>query len=315
MIESSNIKRIACVGEAMVELMLGNNSQSSANLGFAGDTLNTAIYLKRLLGEDVTVSYLTHLGHDSLSTRLLQFMRDESLDVDKVNFSPDRSIGLYAIETDDKGERTFSYWRSHSAAKTLFNLGDKPDFDVLKQFDVIFFSAITLAILPDEIRVQFMEKLAQLRSENEALVCFDSNYRPALWENEQLAKQRIADAWKVTDIALPSIDDEQSIFGDSDESDLLKRFKNYGVNQGALKRGELGPITLSNKESDTPAQDIQFSTLETVVDTTAAGDSFNAGYLSAVFSGRSQQEALLAGHECSLRVIANAGAIIPRSKW
>jgi len=313
MSDSSSIKRIACVGEAMVELMLGDNRGSSVNLGFAGDTLNTAIYLKRLLGDAVSISYLTHLGHDSLSTRLLQFMRSESLDVDQIKFSTDRSIGLYAIETDDKGERTFSYWRSHSAARTLFNLEKQPDFDALEQFDVIFFSAITLAILPDDIRTQFLEKLDQLRRCNGVQVAFDSNYRPALWENKDVAIQRIADAWRVTDIALPSIDDEQTIFGDPDEPQLLNRFHGYGVQQGALKRGELGPVTLS--ATDNPPKPIEFPSLETIVDTTAAGDSFNAGYLSALFSGSSQEDALLAGHACSLRVIANAGAIIPKDEW
>jgi len=53
-----NSNRIVCIGEAMAELMLGSSEDYPPALGFAGDTMNTAIYLKRLLGDDADIAYV-----------------------------------------------------------------------------------------------------------------------------------------------------------------------------------------------------------------------------------------------------------------
>ena len=49
----------------------------------------------------------------------------------------------------------------------------------------------------------------------------------------------------------------------------------------------------------------------TPVDTTAAGDSFNAAYLAARFSGNDLRDACVAGHQLASKVIQHRGAIIP----
>lgn len=326
--------RIACVGEAMAELMLGSDDEQAPSLGFAGDTMNTAIYLNRMLATTSKkpkvseVSYITVVGQDVLSDRLVRQLNEESINTSRISRSNKRLVGLYAITTDQAGERTFSYWRSESAARTLFQPepkehkeSDEPqcNFELLKGFDVIVLSAISLAILPDAVRMALLAELGRLREEAQVTIVFDSNYRPALWESVDVAKRTIAAAWRITDIALPSIDDEKLLFNDVDEAALLARLRSYGVVRGALKRGELGPRSLSdsaNELSKSLAQKVAapMDTLK-VVDTTAAGDSFNAGYLSSILTGKDEQEALQAGHECALRVISHRGAIIPSDEW
>lgn len=307
--------RIACIGEAMVELTLADLEQSSARIGYAGDSLNTAIYLKRLIASAADVAYVTVLGTDSLSNRMALFIESESISTRYISRSADRAIGLYAIETDAQGERTFSYWRSQSAARTLFQQGDSLNFSTLSQLDVVCFSAISLAILPVEVRHAFIEELARLRTENGLKVVFDSNYRPALWESREQAQRDVASAWRITDIALPSIDDEMALFGDPNEEAVLKRFSAYGVRQGALKRGAAGPMSLDEQHITLAEADTQPDSHFKVVDTTAAGDSFNAGYLSQKLFGASDIDSLRAGHQCAIRVIAHPGAIIPKTIW
>jgi len=313
---SSSIIRVACVGEAMAELMLGSDEEQAPSLGFAGDTMNTAIYLKRVLGGNAEVSYITMVGQDTLSDRLVRRLQDESIDTARIGRSKDRLVGLYAITTDQTGERTFSYWRNESAARTLFQHAEQCNFDVLSGFDVIYFSAISLAILPDKVRIAWLKELARLRNDAQVTIAFDSNYRPALWESTVAAKNAVAAAWRITDIALPSIDDETMLFGDVDEAATLARLRSYGVVRGALKRGALGPRTL-NQSSHIPValECVAPVDSHTVVDTTAAGDSFNAGYLSAILSGKDEPAALQAGHELALRVISHRGAIISRKQW
>jgi len=312
----SSTIRVACVGEAMAELMLGCDETQAPALGFAGDTMNTAVYLNRMLGVSSEVFYVSMVGQDTLSDRLIRYLEDEKINTSTIGRSSDRLIGLYAITTDRAGERTFSYWRSESAARTLFQQNLPNAFTVLSGFDVIYLSAISLAILPESIRAALLAELARLRKDSQVTIAFDSNYRPALWESVEAAQRNIAAAWCITDIALPSIDDETMLFNDIDEVALLARLRSYGAVKGALKRGALGPRSLSDADDPSTHQTVVAPECSVnVVDTTAAGDSFNAGYLSATLTGKDEQAALQAGHACALRVISHRGAIIPRDQW
>jgi len=300
---------IACIGEAMVELSLGDSIEDAANIGYAGDTLNTAIYLKRCLGEAVQVCYVSALGDDPLSNRMIDFMHSESLVSTHIERRAGRLPGLYAINTDNAGERTFSYWRSESAARSLFQQDDGLDFSVLDNFDILYLSAITLAILPSKVRIALIDKLKFLRDTAAKRIVFDSNFRPVLWENLDTARLTVAAAWQACSIALPSIDDEMQLFGDATETDVITRLRQYGIRNGALKRGEQGPFSLSEGQE----QKTFTSAVDKIqgVDTTAAGDSFNAAYLAAILDGRTEYEALQAGHGLACKVIGHRGAIIP----
>lgn len=297
--------KVACIGEAMVELSLDAEHPDSAGVGYAGDTLNTAIYLKRS-APALDVSYVTRLGRDAFSDKMLEFIQAEDIKTDAISFSEKSTLGLYSITTDDKGERTFAYWRDTSAAREMFQSDEGISFDILKNFDVLYFSAITLAILPPKVRSALMAWLPTYQKSTGGRVIFDSNHRPLLWPDAKTCQVATADFWKITDIALPSIDDETAIFGPATEAETLARFADYGVTQGALKRGEQGPTSLGD-----PVQ-ASYLPAEKVIDTTAAGDSFNGGYLGSLLSGADQATALRAGHDLAAKVVGVKGAIIPR---
>lgn len=288
--------RVACVGEAMIELSIRD---TEAQVGVAGDTLNTAIYLKRTAPQ-LSVDYVTCLGDDPFSARVREFITEQDIGCDTIRTIPGKSPGLYAITTNDEGERAFTYWRNASAAREMFQVAGGYDFSVLTQYDVIYLSGITAAILPNSVRLALIEWLSNSGSR----VVYDSNYRPKLWEDKATAQQITRQFWSAADIALPSIDDEMDLF-DEDAPTVAKRFSNAST-QGALKRGDQGPLSLGETVDQT------YDSAPKVVDTTAAGDSFNGGYLGALLSGKSQGDALKAGHDCAARVVQYRGAIIPK---
>src|SRR5262245_53851059 len=110
--------RIVCCGEGMIELA---RQGEAWQVGHGGDTLNTSIHLARA---GHRVAYLTALGADPFSARLKQAWADEGVDTALVLNHPRRRAGLYAIVTDDAGERSFVYWRETSAAREMFALPD-----------------------------------------------------------------------------------------------------------------------------------------------------------------------------------------------
>ncbi len=295
--------KVICLGEAMIEVSLDQNTPAIAGIGHAGDTLNTAIYLKRQ-APGLRVAYATKLGADQLSDGMVAMMQAEGLETDLVLRSKTRLPGLYAISIDDDGERSFLYWRDASAARRMF-AAPGLSFAALGTADMLYFSAITLAILPPDHRQLLLDWLPGYRAAG-GIVAFDSNYRPALWGDIAVARQMISTAWSQTDIALPGLDDEIALFGDQNQAAVIARLASQGVTTGALKRGALGPVALDGTTLPvTPAP--------RVVDSTAAGDSFNAAYLAAHLAGHSQAECLRAGHSLACQVIAVRGAILPGS--
>ena len=287
--------RVACAGEAMVEL---NIDRPDRQIGFAGDTLNTAIYLARALGGAGRVEYVTVLGRDAISDRMASYMRAQGVGTGRIRRHPERLPGLYAITLDAAGERSFTYWRDASAARCLFEDG----FGALEGLDLIYLSGITLAILPPERRAALIAHLAA----HPGRVAFDPNYRPRLWESPEVARATMLAAWAASDIALPSLDDEMALFGDADAPAVLARLRGYGLTEGALKCGADGPLALDPR---VPVG--HYRPAGRVVDTTAAGDSFNGAYLAALLKGATPEAALARGHALAARVVGHPGAIMP----
>ena len=302
MMISKQIK-IACVGEVMIELITRQNGQ--AGIGVAGDTYNTAVYLKKLSNKaDIDISYITAVGTDKFSDRIFSEIQHYGLQIDLIEKRSHLMPGLYAIDTDEFGERNFSYWRGQSAAKTLFQEPCKVGLTSLLSFDLIYISGISMAILPVETRVRLIEFLSQYRKQGGKLAN-DSNYRPRLWEDIETARNINMKMWSLADIALPSLDDEILLFEDKDEASIIDRLKKAGVVFGALKRGEKGPLSIGE-----PLASTTFEKITKVVDTTAAGDSFNAGFLYQYARGGTLKDAMECGHNLASKVIQSSGAII-----
>ena len=291
--------KIAAIGEAMIELSITGDA---ADVRVAGDTLNTAIYLKRC-APDLSVDYITRVGEDAFSNRILDAIQAEEIGTEHIEIVPDGTPGLYAITTDAEGERSFTYWRDASAARMMFVTPQGPNFAALDGYDVIYLSAITLAILPQSTRAALVRWLQNFRRTG-GKVAFDSNFRPRLWGDIEVARAAIQSMWAITDIALPSIDDEMALTKES-STDVADRFLAMKLS-GALKQGPQGPLCLETGMTDSyPAAD-------RVVDTTAAGDSFNGAYIAAILTGAPQDAALRAGHDMAAEVIGHRGAILPR---
>ena len=116
--------RVLCIGECMIELT--HVDPLTLRLGFAGDTCNAAVYLRRVaaeLGREVEVAYLTALGDDEYSDAMRAEWRDEDI-FDGSLPAEGRLPSPYAIRTAQDGERRFAYWRDQSAAREVLSRDD-----------------------------------------------------------------------------------------------------------------------------------------------------------------------------------------------
>lgn len=297
--------RMIAIGEVMAELRRAEDG--SFGVGYAGDTYNTAVYCVRGLGVAQSVGFFSRVGADPLSAELIRVAAAEDLDVTHLARDKTRNIGVYAVATDETGERSFSYWRDQSAARQLFSHDEAVHH--LPQAEIYYLSGISLAIMEPSARRRLMDYLKQIVASGSADVAFDSNYRPKLWENAATAREVMGEMWDIATIALPSIDDEMALFEDATEDAVIARFARKAWKACAIKRGVRGPVSLTLASDQMPI----FAPAQKVVDTTAAGDSFNGGYLSALLSGQDEAACLLKGHETASYVVGVYGAIAPRA--
>ena len=268
--------KIACIGECMIELNQIDLVQGAARVGFAGDTLNTAVYLSRL---GCNVSYITNVGTDAFSSEMLRRFEAEGINCGLIGRHDAHLPGLYAIETDPHGERSFRYWREASAARTLF-AGAGARLADLAGFDVIYLSGITLAILPPDIRAALIATAKKLKAAGKQVV-FDTNHRPRLWPDEGTARASFDAMWAATSLALPYYDDEERLYPGLSPTQVIERISGLGLDEVVLKNGARGPMVRFHGDAVQTAM----PEAERVIDSSGAGDSFNAGYLAARLAG------------------------------
>lgn len=270
-------------------------------LGFAGDTFNTAWYLRQLR-PDIQTSFFTRIGQDGLSETVLARMAGEGIGTDHVMQMADRTLGLYLIQLKH-GERSFAYWREASAARCLAD-DAQALADACAAHDLIYVSGITLAIVGAAGRARLLDALRVARDAGKR-IAFDPNLRPRLWPSTAEMCDAVMAAAEISDIALPSFDDEAAHFGDADPAATLAR---YGQAEVVIVKDGSGPIQY---RAGREMGQVAVQPASAVRDTTAAGDSFNAGYLSSEDSGQAMADRLARAARVAAQVVQGQGALVP----
>jgi 2-dehydro-3-deoxygluconokinase len=297
--------RLLAIGECMVELMQADGGLMRKS--FAGDTFNTAYYARQFLPADWSVDYLSAVGTDMISDEMLAFMQSHDVGIDHVARIEGRSPGLYMIHLKD-GERSFSYWRSVSAAKLLARDGDRLR-GAIEACDIVVFSGITLAILPAEDIETLLAELRRARAAGKRVV-FDPNIRPRLWDDAEYMRATITEGARAATLVMPSLDDETTHFGDASLEETIARYRALGVVDLVVKDGSDGAtLVFGDKRSHVPSAKV-----EKIVDTTSAGDSFNGAFLARLATGASPEEAARFAADVAAAVIQHHGALVARER-
>lgn len=294
--------RFLAIGECMAELAPAS-APGDYHLGFAGDTFNTAWYLARLR-PDLSVSYFTAVGDDAISRQMRDTFAASGIDDAHVRVIPNRTVGLYLI-TLDNGERSFAYWRGQSAARQL---ADDPQAmeAAMADADLIYFSGITLAILDAAPRDALLSALRNARAAGKTIV-FDPNLRPRLWADPAEMTKAIMQGAAISDIALPSFEDEARWFEDADPEATAERYTAAGVGTVVVKNG---PDPVLFRQGNMQGV-VDVPPLASVVDTTAAGDSFNAAFLAKLERNAPLPDCIAAACRLAGQVVTGKGALVP----
>ena len=291
---------VCSIGEAMIEI--SNIKNSFYNQSFAGDTLNFCNYLDK---KKLNAFFLSAIGKSEINQSLLDFVKSKNISTKYIKQIKQFEVGLYLIKNKDNGEKQFFYWRDESAAKHYFNNIDFLNlYKELKNFDYIYFSGITLSIIHISKLNNFIKLLKLLKSKKIKIV-FDFNIRPSRWNKKNL-NIFLDSVLKFVDICFLSGEDMNYWKNKNNIKSYEQIVRKYKLKHSIFRKNAKFTYVFLNKTRYV----FKNKLLKTVVDTSGAGDGFNAAYLSNFIVNNDPVLALKAGSSLGSKIVMKKGAIV-----
>ena len=284
----------------MIEI--SNTKNRSYNQSFAGDTLNFCNYLDK---KKLNAFFLSAIGKSEINQSLLDFVKSKNISTKYIKQIKQFEVGLYLIKNKDNGEKQFFYWRDESAAKQYFNNIDFLNlYKELKNFDYIYFSGITLSIIHISKLNNFIKLLKLLKSKKIKIV-FDFNIRPSRWNKKNL-NIFLDSVLKFVDICFLSGEDMNYWKNKNNIKSYEQIVRKYKLKHSIFRKNAKFTYVFLNKTRYV----FKNKLLKTVVDTSGAGDGFNAAYLSNFIVNNDPVLALKAGSSLGSKIVMKKGAIV-----
>jgi 2-dehydro-3-deoxygluconokinase len=295
------VKRVLVVGEPLIELL--EEPVGTIRQGFGGDALNLAVYLARESAE-LHVMLASAVGDDLDSDALLSLCRAEGVDDAHIRRVAGATLGRYRVTVDRSGERAFGYQRSESPFRgALDGDGVLPD---PASVDVLCFSGIAVAVLHDAGRRNLLEYATAVGGSG-GLVVYDPNHRPALWGDDAVAREWTQRIGRTADVFLASVEDGRRLTDADAAPEIAQAFRAMGARETVVTDGS-SPCVVA---FDGDVQAIDAVRSGEVLDTTAAGDAFDAGYLAARLQDETPARSAASGHALAAIVVGHRGAFAP----
>ena len=291
---------VCSIGEAMIEI--SNIKNSFYNQSFAGDTLNFCNYLDK---KKLNAFFLSAIGKSEINQSLLDFVKSKNISTKYIKQINQFEVGLYLIKNKDNGEKQFFYWRDESAAKQYFNNIDFLNlYKELKNFDYIYFSGITLSIIHISKLNNFI-KLLKLLKRKKIKIVFDFNIRPSRWNKKNL-NIFLDSVLKFVDICFLSGEDMNYWKNKNNIKSYEQIVRKYKLKHSIFRKNAKFTYVFLNKTRYV----FKNKLLKRVVDTSGAGDGFNAAYLSNFIVNNDPVLALKAGSSLGSKIVMKKGAIV-----
>lgn len=293
--------KVICVGELMVEM--ANTQGNIYKKTYAGDTFNTAYYMRAYAPSTWDIHYGTKLGKNTDDKGAVQFIEQFGIGTDYIAYSDTKTIGLFTLGNDENGEKQYGYWRGMSAAKYYFD-----DVRCFSDFDLVYISGITAAITHNRdnlVQSIKMTKQRTLEQGKKVIIAYDFNHRRQLWQPSQ-AKLFAENLMPYCDILKISDEELPWIFGA--DMTLAQLFEHAPHSEVIFTKGAGGSERWINGAMDMRIPAVH---VDTVVDTSAAGDSFIALYLTGCLNGKDRIKSLKNASQVASAVLGVKGSIAP----
>lgn len=250
---------ILCVGEILAD-MIGTVKDGSLlyERKAGGAPFNVACAAKKF---GARVGFAGSVGDDLIGDFLIKYARGRNLDDLLVNRDAKRNTTLAFVDLDEKGERSFCFYRKNTADYYLPYIPQS----AIAAADIVHIGSLMLS---EKEGQAYAESLAKRVAAENKLLSFDVNYRTDIFKDRESAVRSYKRIIGYADIVKFS-EDEVEVFT---EEYIDRELKNKLV---CISLGEQG------SEWRYQGKRNRISTIKVKpVDTTGAGDAFYGGVLS-----------------------------------
>jgi len=269
---------------------------------FGGAPMNTAVGVSRL---GVPSGAIAAVGDDPFGEYIVSELKKNRVDASHVVVkNRTRTTIAFVINQPVTGEKTSFFYRKPWVGRTAdssLELDDM-DFRYISKAKVIHVSGHSLSQNPSRKAILNAVEYAK---ENGVEISFDPTLRADCWNSEAAIKRMYMQMLRIADIATFSNEESEFMFGTNDPRKVADKAIRFGVNIVGVKQGSKGSfIKLKDKsEASVPAFKVD------VIDTTGAGDGWDAGLLVGLLKGFRLEECATIANAVGALVVTKRGAI------
>ena len=294
-----------CFGELLIDMV---SPAPDASIGKArewvkapgGAPANVAVCLQRLGAQ---TEFWGAVGDDPFGEFLRETVGAEGVNVSRLQTRPERTtIAFVATRAD--GKKEICFYRN-PGADAHFDVAAISD-DAFAAADIFHCGSVSLSLEPCR-SAQF--ELARRAREAGALVSFDPNWRPSLWDDFELARDLIWQMMPLADIVKVADEEWEFVCGTPDFAEGAQKIRDAGARLVMMTRGAAGAAW-----NCAAGQNYVSGVSVSAIDTLGAGDAFVAGMLAEIGAAPSLDAVLNAENLNQITRFANAcGALATQS--
>ena len=269
---------------------------------FGGAPMNTAVGVSRL---GVSSGAIAAVGDDPFGEYIINELKKNRVDTSHIIIKKrTRTTIAFVINQPITGEKTSFFYRKPwvgQTADSALELNDI-DFQYISKARVVHVSGHSLSQNPARKAILSAVKYAK---ENGVQISFDPTLRADCWNSEATIKKMYIQMLRIADIATFSDEESRFMFGTNDPIEVAGKALKFGVSIVGVKRGSKGSLIKSKEgpEIFVPAFKVD------VIDTTGAGDGWDAGLLVGLLRGFGLEESATIANAVGALVVTKRGAI------
>ncbi|HHY46140.1 MAG TPA: carbohydrate kinase [Firmicutes bacterium] len=260
---------VVALGELLIDFTPAGYS-ASGNVLFernpGGAPANVLVALTMLGGKG---AFIGKVGDDQFGHFLKGVLGERGIDTRGLRFSSEANTTLAFVHLDERGDRSFSFYRN-PGADTLLR-AEEVDFGLVDEARIFHFGSLSMTHEPARSATLAAVKYAK---ESGKIVSYDPNWRPPLWQDDAAAREGMSLGLKFADVLKLSEAELGFITGEPDLDRGSKKLLEMGISLVVVTLGPKGCYYRC------PSGTGQLPTYDTrVVDTTGAGDAFMGALL------------------------------------
>jgi fructokinase len=265
---------IVCLGELLIDMFPAEIGRGMVEVSAfrpkpGGAPANAAVAAARL---GASSGFVGKVGEDIFGRYLEAVLRNEGVDTQGIQFDPQARTTLVFIAMPDVHTAEFVFYRNPGADMLL--RPDELPVDLLRSTRCLHFGSLSLI---DEPIHSSALKAVEIARQAGALISFDVNYRPALWDSPQTAAQNVKKILPLVDLVKVNQTELELITGQTDLQEASQALLAYGPELCVITLGAKGSFFYNGRESGfVPGFKVE------TIDATGCGDAFIAGLLTQI---------------------------------